>query len=232
MLERRILDESYVWLLGSLCNLHRVPFDAALVQNGFAPPYTLVSFLEAAQLLGFKAGTRTLPEDGWDKLPRPFIVFLKDETSKAEGRNSEFHTADVPESGVDSTSRASHENDHEAAATLLPVFVLKVENQKLVYHRPGLGTPETLAFEEAAARLEQQLVLVAREAGAANDEDGENIAGFEIEKPKFGFRWFVPELLKHKKIWRDVVLASFAIQLVGLAIPVFTQVIIDKVVVH
>ncbi|MGA8006034.1 MAG: peptidase domain-containing ABC transporter, partial [Burkholderiales bacterium] len=48
----------------------------------------------------------------------------------------------------------------------------------------------------------------------------------------FGFRWFVPELLRHRRIWRDVLLASLAIQLVGLATPVFTQVVIDKVVVH
>jgi subfamily B ATP-binding cassette protein HlyB/CyaB len=48
----------------------------------------------------------------------------------------------------------------------------------------------------------------------------------------FGFRWFIPELLKHKKIWRDVLLASLVIQLVALATPVFTQVVIDKVVVH
>ena len=48
----------------------------------------------------------------------------------------------------------------------------------------------------------------------------------------FGFKWFVPELLRHRRIWREVLLASLAIQLVGLATPVFTQVVIDKVVVH
>ena len=48
----------------------------------------------------------------------------------------------------------------------------------------------------------------------------------------FGFRWFVPELLRHKAIWRDVLLASLAIQLMALATPVFTQVVIDKVIVH
>jgi subfamily B ATP-binding cassette protein HlyB/CyaB len=46
------------------------------------------------------------------------------------------------------------------------------------------------------------------------------------------FRWFIPELLKHKSIWRDVLIASLAIQLVGLTTPIFTQVIIDKVIVH
>jgi len=48
----------------------------------------------------------------------------------------------------------------------------------------------------------------------------------------FGFRWFIPELLKHKRVWRDVLTASLVIQLLALGTPLFTQVIIDKVVVH
>jgi ATP-binding cassette, subfamily B, bacterial HlyB/CyaB len=48
----------------------------------------------------------------------------------------------------------------------------------------------------------------------------------------FGFRWFVPELLKHRSIWRDVLLASLAIQFVALIAPLCTQVVIDKVIVH
>lgn len=52
------------------------------------------------------------------------------------------------------------------------------------------------------------------------------------KRPGFGFSWFVPELLRHRAIWRDVLLASFAIQLMGLAVPLCTQVIIDKVIVH
>jgi subfamily B ATP-binding cassette protein HlyB/CyaB len=48
----------------------------------------------------------------------------------------------------------------------------------------------------------------------------------------FGFRWFVPELLKHRRIWRDVLVASLAVQLIGLASPLASQVVIDKVIVH
>ncbi len=48
----------------------------------------------------------------------------------------------------------------------------------------------------------------------------------------FGFAWFLPELLRHKKVWRDILFASLALQLVGLSTPLFTQVIIDKVIVH
>jgi len=91
--------------------------------------------------------------------------------------------------------------------------------------------PHSLAtFHEAATQFKPELILASREASGTN-KDGE-IPGFEVEKKEFGFKWFIPELLKHKTIWRDVLLASLAIQLVGLATPLFTQVIIDKVVVH
>ena len=79
--------------------------------------------------------------------------------------------------------------------------------------------------------LAPELLLVAREAAVGAD-DHADIAGFVTEKKAFGFSWFIPELKKHRTIWRDVLLASLAIQLVGLTTPLFNQVIIDKVVVH
>ncbi|MHB1620783.1 MAG: peptidase domain-containing ABC transporter [Sulfuricella sp.] len=196
------------WLLGSLCNLYRIPFDAALVASQFPPPYTLATLHEAARALGFKTGSRPLPGNGWEKLPFPCIAFLKPETQAKPN--------EAPE---------------PAPATLTPILIVKTDGQKLLYFRTGSQAPATLSIADAPQLLEPELILVAREHAGA-DGKPEDIAGFETEKPRFGFRWFIPELLKHKKIWRDVVLASLAIQLVGLATPVFTQVIIDKVVVH
>ncbi len=57
---------------------------------------------------------------------------------------------------------------------------------------------------------------------------GEDALGRE----RFGLRWFLPELLRYRGIWRDVLLASLALQFVALATPLCTQVVIDKVVVH
>jgi subfamily B ATP-binding cassette protein HlyB/CyaB len=111
------------------------------------------------------------------------------------------------------------------------ILILKTDGHLLSYFRAGSQAPESINATDAATRLEPGLILVSKEAGQGERED-ETIAGFATEKKPFGFRWFVPELLKHKKIWRDVLLASLAIQLVGLATPLFTQVIIDKVVVH
>jgi subfamily B ATP-binding cassette protein HlyB/CyaB len=49
---------------------------------------------------------------------------------------------------------------------------------------------------------------------------------------KFGFQWFYAEILKYKRIIAEVLLGSFVVQLFGLITPLFTQVILDKVVVH
>ncbi len=49
---------------------------------------------------------------------------------------------------------------------------------------------------------------------------------------KFGFGWFYAQMLNYKKIIGEVLLASFIMQLFGLVTPLFTQVILDKVLVH
>lgn len=52
------------------------------------------------------------------------------------------------------------------------------------------------------------------------------------DKVEFGFKWFFNEIIKYKKIVGQVLLGSFVIQLFGLVTPLFTQVILDKVLVH
>ncbi len=54
----------------------------------------------------------------------------------------------------------------------------------------------------------------------------------EDEKEKFGFRWFLPAIRKHKRALIEVFVASLFIQLFGLANPLLTQIIIDKVLVQ
>lgn len=52
------------------------------------------------------------------------------------------------------------------------------------------------------------------------------------EKIKFGFKWFYLEIIKYKQVMAEVMLGSFVVQLFGLITPLFTQVILDKVIVH
>ena len=47
---------------------------------------------------------------------------------------------------------------------------------------------------------------------------------------RFGFAWFWPALRRHRTVLLQVLLASFVVQLFGLANPLLIQVIIDKVI--
>ncbi|WP_018896721.1 peptidase domain-containing ABC transporter [Rhizobium sp. 2MFCol3.1] len=48
----------------------------------------------------------------------------------------------------------------------------------------------------------------------------------------FGFRWFIPEVIKQRSFFRDVALAAFVLYGLGLTTPMFFQLVIDKVLVH
>jgi subfamily B ATP-binding cassette protein HlyB/CyaB len=201
-----------LWLLGSLSGFYRLPFDATLIAQQYPPPYTIATLYEAARSLGLKTGEVSIIGLSWQKLPLPAIAFLRPVPAAVE---------------------QAAEQAEATPTTSLPVLILKSADNKLLYFRAGSQTPEHIDVTEAAQHFEPDLILVAREASTApTPGEAEQIPGFVAEKKEFGFKWFLPELLKHKTIWRDVLLASLAIQLVGLATPLFTQVIIDKVITH
>lgn len=92
---------------------------------------------------------------------------------------------------------------------------------------PGIGNAKQLAVTELRARLTGAAFSFKRAPESPQDPDA-----IEAGKRSFGFSWFVPELLKHRSIWKEVLWASLVLQLIALALPLFTQVIIDKVIVH
>lgn len=48
----------------------------------------------------------------------------------------------------------------------------------------------------------------------------------------FNIHWFIPVIARFKRLFGEVIGMAFILQLVGLATPLFSQVIIDKVLVH
>ena len=48
----------------------------------------------------------------------------------------------------------------------------------------------------------------------------------------FSLRWFVPELMRQGRAFRDIAIGTFSLYLVALAVPIFFQLVIDKVVAH
>jgi hypothetical protein len=79
-----VRHEDVIWLLGSLSALYRLPFEAGLIEQEFPPPYTLATLHEAARALGFRTGVVAQADVDWQKLPLPAIAFLQ--TAGCPGR--------------------------------------------------------------------------------------------------------------------------------------------------
>jgi subfamily B ATP-binding cassette protein HlyB/CyaB len=106
------------------------------------------------------------------------------------------------------------------------VLLLGGDEQSVQVLEQGAARPKTLSRHELARRHSGIVVYFTPVVDNAVSEDGTSTS------VQFGFGWFVSELLKYKHVWRDVILASLAIQMMGLAVPLFTQIIIDKVIAH
>jgi subfamily B ATP-binding cassette protein HlyB/CyaB len=207
-----------LWLLASLAGFYRQPFDADLVIKRFPPPFDLPTLVEALNALGLKAGLASWPTAGLSGLPLPAVALL---------------TEPLPEPADTAVELADDEFSHHPipTRTLTPALIVKHGDDSLAWVKPGQSTPETIALDIALAQAAPVLLLVAQADPLISESVSRNEAP-ETQKKPFGFSWFIPELLRHKRIWRDVLFASLAIQLVGLATPLFTQVIIDKVIAH
>jgi ATP-binding cassette subfamily B protein len=52
------------------------------------------------------------------------------------------------------------------------------------------------------------------------------------EQQPFGLRWFIPEIWRQRSLFRDVVIASLTLHLLALVLPIFFQLVIDRVLTH
>jgi subfamily B ATP-binding cassette protein HlyB/CyaB len=193
-----LAQSDWVWLLGSLCHVNRVPFDARLVLQRFPAPHDARQLVEALQSLGFRAGNQPHRRGRLTSLPMPCIAFVAD--------------------------RGTPESD---AAAAKPVLIVGADATRVLHFVAGKDAPLTETADAFERRIAGDLILVRHESAAAETGPGD-----ADHTAPFGYRWFARELLRHRRVWRDVLAASLFIQLIGLTTPLFTQVVIDKVVVH
>lgn len=82
------------------------------------------------------------------------------------------------------------------------------------------GKPRSVPRAEFEAAWSGELILVATRAGLAGGQR------------RFDVTWFIPAIVKYRRMFGEVLLASFIIQLLALVSPLMFQVVIDKVMVH
>lgn len=199
------LDDG-LWLFSSFCTLHRTAFDPALFAQRFPAPIAVQSLAQAADELGLRLEHRRVGLDAALAWRLPLAVALRP---------------------VERITR----DDDAADAVTEPLqswaLILNADELRVVVLERGTATPVAMPTAELAARYLGTALSLTLKAEEAIDPDG-----IDLRQARFGLRWFVPELLRHKRVWREVLGASLVLQLMGLALPLFTQVIIDKVIVH
>lgn len=220
--------EAFVWASGAFCQLNRIPHDAALLIKQFPPPYDLVNLQQALLSFGLNNNLKQYSLDQISNASLPCLAILNPAEPSA------------------TSTQAADQTDAEHPVSVYGVaLVIRRDDQRLLVIRPGQAEPVVIGVSEFVKEVTGEFLMV-RKAADMVDEDGNtqsSINANSLSAPQnkssknkaakdFGFSWFIPELLKYKRIWSEILLASLTIQLVGLAVPICTQIVIDKVVVH
>ncbi len=100
-------------------------------------------------------------------------------------------------------------------------FILaRFDSDKALIHDPMAERPEVISRGDLLARWTGELILFTSRA---------SIIG---ELAKFDFSWFIPAIVKYRKLLGEVLLVSLILNLFALITPLFFQVVMDKVLVH
>jgi ATP-binding cassette, subfamily B, bacterial HlyB/CyaB len=100
-------------------------------------------------------------------------------------------------------------------------FILaKTDGKTALILQPGDATPIIRPLEEIVARGTGKMLLVASRASLAG------------ELARFDFSWFIPAIVRYRKLLLEVLGVSLVLQLFGLVSPLMFQVVMDKVLVN
>jgi len=95
----------------------------------------------------------------------------------------------------------------------------RVEGDKVLVQRAG-GQVERLSSTELAERWSGELILL-----TTRQSIGAGQGHFDVT-------WFIPQIVKYRRLIGEVLLITLALNLLGLAAPLFFQNVVDKVLVH
>lgn len=102
------------------------------------------------------------------------------------------------------------------------VILAQCDGQRVLLQDPSaaVARPTIEPLEVFASKWTGDLILVTSRASLAG------------ELARFDFSWFIPAIVKYRKLLGEVLLISLVLQLFALVSPLFFQVVMDKVLVH
>jgi ATP-binding cassette, subfamily B, bacterial HlyB/CyaB len=112
----------------------------------------------------------------------------------------------------------------EPSTSARVVVLAQCDGQRVLFQDPSGaiqgGRPVIESLEVFEAQWTGELILLTSRASLAG------------ELAKFDFSWFIPSLVKYRKLLGEVLVVSLFLQLFALVSPLFFQVVMDKVLVH
>ena len=104
------------------------------------------------------------------------------------------------------------------------VVLAQCDGQRVLFQDPSGdiqgGRPVIEPIDVFASQWSGELILITSRASLAGD------------LAKFDFSWFIPSLVKYRRLLGEVLVVSLFLQLFALVSPLFFQVVMDKVLVH
>lgn len=192
----------------ALARFYQLPAEPDQVSHQFGEvgkPFTVTHILQAAKALTLKAKSLSLKASDLNNATLPAIAQAHD--------GSFFIIARLSDQASSSSLGASEGNKKNT---------LDTENVKgVLIHDLRETAPRTVTLEELDQLWSGELVILTRRQGL-----GEGL------QQKFDISWFIPSLVKYRKLFTEVLIASFFLQLFALITPLFFQVVMDKVLVH
>jgi len=253
--EPQALSDTGILSLVMLAQFFEKPADPAGLAHEHAPdgqPVGEVELLRAAKSLGFKAKAQDLKLERLNKTPLPVIAQWNDVEVEVE-----VEAEAPPETSADSENSSSltlgqidlqlngDMNSHEIVTKTITkpggFFILAKAQTTPVIGDDGTATPgemqtrvliqdpgnaeqsngiSELDLEEFADKFSGRIICLASRAELA------------AKQRTFDLSWFIPAVVRYRRLFGEVLLASLFIQLFALVSPLFFQVVVDKVLVH
>ena len=96
-------------------------------------------------------------------------------------------------------------------------IVLRMQDSQVLVQEGDTSPPRLISLDELRARHDGETILIASRASLAG------------ELARFDFSWFIPAIVKYRRLLLEVLGVSLLLQLFGLVSPLMFQVVMDKV---
>ncbi|NOT12975.1 MAG: type I secretion system permease/ATPase [Methylococcaceae bacterium] len=125
------------------------------------------------------------------------------------------------------------------AGALGRFFILaKIETDRVLIHDPISGLPKSMTIVELSTQIYGKSAPKTDNNRSQQASGGCPVILFASQASmmsgmsQFDFTWFIPAVVKYRRLLLEVLVVSLVIQLFALITPLFFQVVMDKVLVH